>query len=173
MLGPMLADRPERIADGARAWLVFGEWLILAICSGLILGAASRVAMRVVALEANERVGFSVGGSVEVVGFGVLVGAPVAIVFWICRSWRPLPLGSGLVVAAVLFTILALVPPPAAKSALDAMNDTPIATAFAFAAAFALYGVALELFWYWTRSGRRPERSSLPKAGLGGSLGRR
>ena len=151
-----------RIADGLRAGRVFGEWLMLATCSGIILGAASRIAMRVVALETNEPVGFSIGGSLDVVGFGVVVGAPAAVVFWICRSWRSLPLGSGLLVGALLFAILASVPPPAAKSALDATNDTPIVTAFAFAVAFVVYGASLDILWRWMTSDRSHKRGFPP-----------
>lgn len=55
------------IAEFIERGRVFGEWLMLAICAGAILGVASRVAMRIVALEAHEDVGFSVGGSLEVV----------------------------------------------------------------------------------------------------------
>ena len=131
---------------------------MLAICAGMILGAASRIAMRIVALEANGRVGFSIGGSLEVVAFGVVVGAPAAIIFWICRRWRPLPRGSGLVMSGLLFGILASLPPPAAQRALDATDDTGITTAFIFAAAFIAYGLALDILWQWMTSKSQKSR---------------
>ena len=70
------------------AWIrLFGS----AIVAGLVLGAAGRAVMYFVALEAGEAAGFSLGGSVDVILFGALVGTPVALVFWLVRPRVPLP----------------------------------------------------------------------------------
>lgn len=112
---------------------------------GLLLGVAGRAAMRLVALEAGVPVSSSTGGSLEVMAFGALVGAPVALVFFLVRARvrtrYPWP---GLLTGLALFTILALAPPPAARSALGGTPDTPAATALAFAVVFAAWGLALE-----------------------------
>lgn len=126
---------------------VLAFWLVLALLAGLALGVASRAAMRVVALQSGVDPGFSAGGSGEVILFGAIVGAPAAMVYWICRWRYGLPTGSGVVAAVVLFLVMAAWPPPAARSALRDTPDTPLATAVLFALAFVVYGVVLDVLW--------------------------
>lgn len=122
-------------------------WMARAVIAGLWLGMAGRVAMRLVAVDAGLTPAQSVGGSVEVVAFGLLVGAPSALVFWAARArWR-LPRGAGLAYGLLLFAALAGFPPAAARSALAATSDSPAATAGLFALAFAWYGVVLDMIW--------------------------
>jgi hypothetical protein len=133
-----------------------GLWLALAAGAGVALGIAARIAMRIVALQADAPPAFSLGGSVEIVLFGAMLGAPVALVFWMCRRrWR-LPSGSGVVLALGLFAILAARPSPAARGALAATDDAPFVTAMIFGAAFAAYGLVLELLWRFLRPTDRP-----------------
>jgi len=121
--------------------------LLVSCLSGVILGVAARVTMRFVALEAGVSVGFSPGGSLEVVAFGVIIGTPVALLFFAFRSRgqvrQPWP---GLLCSLSLFGILSAVPPPAARSALATTPDTPAATALAFGVVFIAWGVVLEYF---------------------------
>ena len=126
-------------------------WVIFGISAGVWLGLASRIAMRIVAFEAGTNVGFSAGGSLEVVAFGTIVGAPVALVLWACRRRWQLPRWSGTAAGMLLFFILVVFQPPAAKSALAATPDMPLATALLFAAAFASFGVLLDVIWYWRK----------------------
>lgn len=123
-----------------------------ALAAGLVLGVMSRLAMRFVALESGLAGGFSAGGSLEVVLFGALVGAPVALMFALLRphmAWKRPWLG--VATGLSLFAALAAFQPPAARSALDGTPDTPGATALAFAVVFLLWGAGLDWF-----ASRRP-----------------
>ena len=124
-----------------------GAWLLRAACAGMALGIATRVAMRLVALQADVPSAFSLGGSVEVVLLGTIVGAPAALVYWGCRHRFRLPPWSGVIAALLLFAALAARPTPAARSALGATADAPLVTAAIFGAAFVVYGVVLEVLW--------------------------
>jgi hypothetical protein len=109
--------------------------------------------MRGVAVEADVRRGFSIGGSLEVVAFGALLGAPVALAFWAARRrWR-LPRGAGTAVGLLLLAVLSIFQPPAASSALGATPDSPLATGLLFTAAFGSYGLLLDLLWRWRMPG--------------------
>lgn len=121
--------------------------LVAASClAGLVLGFAGRLVMRFVALESGMEGAFSMGGTIEVVAFGAIVGAPVAFLFLTVLR-RP-PAGAipwrGAVVGLTLFALMALIPPDAARSALQGTPDTPAATAAAFAVMFVAWGVWLE-----------------------------
>jgi hypothetical protein len=121
--------------------------LIAACLSGAILGLAARVAMRLVALEAGVAVGFSPGGSLEVVAFGALVGAPVALLFFALRAWRRVRHPwLGVLCGLALFCVLGTIPPPAARSALATTPDTTLSTALVFCVVFVGWGVMLEYF---------------------------
>jgi hypothetical protein len=121
--------------------------LALAACAGAVLGIATRVAMRLVAWQAGVNASFSFGGSFEIVLFGILVGTPLALLYWGCRARFALPRLTGVAAALALFAVLALWPTPSARGALAATPDTPIVTAAIFAAAFLVYGVALDALW--------------------------
>ena len=123
------------------------EWLLLAACAGLTLGVAARVAMRVVALQAEVAPAFSWGGTVEIVVFGALVGAPLALLFWACRQRFHLPPWSSVAAGLLVFGALALWPPPSARSALRGTPGDQSLTVVAFAGVFVVYGVALEALW--------------------------
>src|SRR5262245_26635000 len=100
--------------------------------------------MRLVSLESGGAPEFSPGGSIEVVLFGLLLGAPAALLLLVARSRWTLPAWSGVVVGLTMFGVLALVPPDPARSALAATPDSPAATAALFALAFASYGALLD-----------------------------
>ena len=122
------------------------------MCAGVWLGVAARIAMRLIALQAGLVGGFSSGGSLEVILFGAMFGAPVALVTWSCRSkWR-LPIWFGIIVALALFFLLTMFQPSAARSALGGTPDKPLWTALLFAAAFASYGALLDAIWAWRKS---------------------
>jgi hypothetical protein len=117
----------------------------LSLLSGALLGIAARVVMRFIALESGLDGGFSVGGSLEVVAFGLLVGTPVALAFLSFRRRLsvPAPWG-GVAVGLCLFFVLSVLQPPSAQSALAGTPDTPEATAVAFGVMFAAWGVFLD-----------------------------
>jgi hypothetical protein len=137
-------------------------WIVPATAAGVALGVAARVAMRVVAWQAGVSASFSFGGSLEVVLFGAMIGAPAALVYWACRRRFDLPQGSGIAAGLLLLAALAAWPPPAARSALGGTPDARPATALAFAAAFATYGLVLDLLW--TRNQRGMGRAEVSTA---------
>jgi hypothetical protein len=106
-------------------------------------GVAARLVMRLIALSAGGGGSFSVGGSLEVVAFGAILAAVLALATELLRKWIPRRwLGSAIAVAA--FGIFALLPPPAARSALaTAPESGPLAFAL-FALLFLAYGVLLD-----------------------------
>jgi hypothetical protein len=127
--------------------------LAFAAGAGAVLGIATRVAMRLVAWQAGMNSSFSLSGSLEIVLFGMLIGAPVALLYWVCRDRFALPRLAGVGAALGLFAVLAAWPTSSARSALAATPDTPIVTAVIFGTAFLVYGAALEALW---RLERRP-----------------
>ena len=127
-------------------------WIGLALGAGIWLGIAARIAMRFIALQAGVVPGFSSGGSVEVILFGTMIGTPVALLVWVCRGkWR-LPSWFGTMIGLVLFSLLTVFQPAAARSALGGTPDGPLSTTLLFAAAFLSYGAFLDGIWVWRRS---------------------
>jgi hypothetical protein len=122
-------------------------WIGLAACAGAALGVSARVAMRVIAWQANVSPEFSFAGSAEVVLFGIVVGAPVALLVWACRHRVRLPAWAGVIVSLMLFGVLAVWQPPAARSALLATPDAPAVTALMFLGVFGVYGVVVDALW--------------------------
>lgn len=123
-------------------------WIGLAVSAGAALGVIARAAMRVVAWQAAVEPEFSWGGSLEVVLFGVIIGAPVALLVWACRYRFRLPSGIGVLAGVALFVVLAVWPPPAATSAMDGTGDARLATAAAFLGAFIAYGALVDTLWH-------------------------
>ena len=117
----------------------------LALVAGLLLGVASRVVMRVIGLLSGGTEGFSWGGTIEIVLFGLLIGAPIALFFLALRSHLDWPRPwAGVALGAALFAATALRPPPSAASALAGTPDPPLATAALFAALWLGFGLLLE-----------------------------
>jgi hypothetical protein len=113
--------------------------------AGLALGLAGRVLMRLIALESGLPGRFSPGGSLEVVAFGALIGAPVALVFWVARPRIRIPAPwAGSVLGLLLMGWFSLARPPAARSALAGTPDTPLLTWLGFLSVFVLWGTALD-----------------------------
>lgn len=100
--------------------------------------------MRLIAVAAGSEVGASLGGSLEVVATGVLFGTPGGLGYLVVRKLVP---GSGLwrgaLFGALYFGFLALVPPPAARSAVAALGQLPVALSL-FGFLFVGYGLLLE-----------------------------
>lgn len=115
------------------------------VAAGVGLGIAARVLMRVIALEAGLPGAYSFGGSFEVVLFGLIVGAPIALAFRLVRPRIPLrrPF-AGLALGTVMTVVLALLPPASARSALQGTPDTPVLTFAGFWLLFTLWGIAVD-----------------------------
>jgi hypothetical protein len=137
--------------------------LIAALVAGTVLGVAGRLLMRFIAREAGLPGSFSTGGSLEVVLFGVLLGAPLAAGFWLLRPHLrvPRPL-AGLGFGVVLTALLAVFPPPSGRSALANTPDTPLFTLLGFGLLLTLWGTALDLVTGWNRGGPRDRGTAGP-----------
>lgn len=113
--------------------------------AGAVLGLLGRLVMAGLALVGGGRPRFSLGGSSEVVAFGLLVGVPAAGVFALWLRFAPgRAILKGLAFGLALFALLLLLPPPAARSAAAGAPAVVLRMAVAlFAAAFAAYGLLL------------------------------
>jgi hypothetical protein len=102
--------------------------------------------MRGVAIEADLPGGFSIGGSLEVIASGAMIGTPMA---WLCGLVRhrvPIPRPwFGAVVGTIAFGALAAVPPPAAASALRDTPDAPFITAASFGVMFVIWRMSMDV----------------------------
>ena len=122
-----------------------GTLLLFAVGSSVLLGLAARLSMRFVALESGMAGAFSFGGSLEVIVLGIMIGAPLALLFLTMRRHVAMPAPfAGVLYGVAVFSFLTLVPLPAARSALASTPDPPSATAGAFGLVFVAWGIALE-----------------------------
>jgi hypothetical protein len=122
--------------------------LLWGVVCGVILGIQARIAMRFVARESGLEGAFSLGGSLEVVTFGLGVGAALAWLFFIARHRVPLRSPwAGALYGLAIFLVFATAPPPAAQSALANTPDTPVATALLFTILFVGWGCILEFVY--------------------------
>lgn len=119
------------------------------LVAGIGLGILARVAMRLLAIGAGLRPGASVGGTLEVVATGVLIGGAVGVIYGSIRRWLPPRLWArGLVVGVALAVFFSLYQPPAARSALSGTGHGTLALGL-FAICFVGYGWLLE--WMFRR----------------------
>lgn len=128
-------------------------WAIEAVGAGLLLGASARGAMRLLAWMSGST-GFSRGGSVEIVMFGALLGAPVALAILLVRHWRGWTHAwVGLWTALALFAAALARPSPSATQALASSPLPRWVVLAVFGAVFALFGLWIDLRWR-RRTGR-------------------
>jgi protein-S-isoprenylcysteine O-methyltransferase Ste14 len=140
------------------------RWIAEAILAGVLLGAAARLAMRVLAWLAGTGSGFSRGGSVEIVVFGALLGAPLALAVFGIRGWRrwrhP---WVGVWTALGLYIGALARPSPSAQAALAASPVPGWQILLLFGLVFLAFGLWIDLRWH-ALTGRRPPLSL--RAGL-------
>jgi protein-S-isoprenylcysteine O-methyltransferase Ste14 len=128
-------------------------WAIEAAGAGLLLGAGARGAMRLLAWMSGST-GFSRGGSVEIVIFGALLGAPVALAILLARQWRGWTHPwVGLWTALALFAAAVARPSPSAAQALASSPLSRWTVLAVFGGVFALFGLWIDLRWR-RRTGR-------------------
>ena len=120
--------------------------LTASVVSGIVLGIAARLVMRFIALESGIPGSYSLGGSLEVAAFGAMLGTPLAFAFLMLRLRVSMKAPwVGLLFGLIVFTMLSILRPPSAQSALAGTPDTPLSTALAFALLFAVWGIGLDL----------------------------
>jgi protein-S-isoprenylcysteine O-methyltransferase Ste14 len=129
-------------------------WLFESVLAGVLLGFGARFAMRVLAWLSGTPGGYSSGGSIEIVVFGTLLGAPLALAIFGLRQWcawsHP---WVGLWTSLVLFSALTLRPSPSAKSALAASPLAGWQILLVFGVLFAAFGLWIDVRWH-RRTGR-------------------
>jgi hypothetical protein len=132
-------------------------WVLEALVAGLLLGCGARVAMRVLSWLAGTPAEFSSEGSVEIVVFGTLLGAPFALAVFLLRRWRGWTHPwVGLWASLAVFGALAARPSPSAQSALAASPLPGVAIVLVFGLLFALFGLWIDARWHVRRG--RPVR---------------
>lgn len=124
-------------------WRTAARAIGVALIGGVLLGVGGRVVMRLIALGAGVPPGFSLGGTVEVIATGVLIGAPAALLWLAVRRWLGGRLWRGAAYGALVLAALTLVPPPAARSAFSGVGDLGL-TLGLFGPLFVLFGAAVD-----------------------------
>lgn len=110
----------------------------------LILGIGGRLVMSLIAWRAAIPVGYSVGGTLEVIITGVLFGLGGGLIYGtLAAVWRLDRRSIGAVFGLLYFAGLALYPPPAARSAASGVPQQRPLVLFAFGALFVAYGVSV------------------------------
>ena len=127
-----------------------------AVLAGVLLGTAARVAMRVLVWLAGTAGGFSRGGSVEIVVFGAILGAPVALAVLAIRQWRGWQHPwVGVWTALTLYLAAVARPSPSAQDALASSPLPAWQIVFVFGTAFLAFGLWIDMRWH-AMTGRRP-----------------
>lgn len=125
------------------------RWIAEAILAGVLLGTAARLAMRVLAWLAGTGGGYSRGGSVEIVVFGALLGAPIALAIVLLRQWRgwrhP---WIGLWTALALYIGALARPSPSAQGALAASPLPGWQVLLVFGLVFVAFGLWIDVRWH-------------------------
>lgn len=101
--------------------------------------------MAVLAAVQGTRPGFTLGGTLEVVATGVIIGVPAGLTLLVgrLRVWRSCRF-LGAIGGGLLFSGLALVPPPAARSASTGVSSAVLIVALVlFGTLFVSWGVTL------------------------------
>jgi protein-S-isoprenylcysteine O-methyltransferase Ste14 len=125
------------------------RWAGEAVVAGILLGAAARLAMRGLAWLAGSPGGFSRGGSIEIVVFGALLGAPIALAVFAIRQWRRWEHPwVGVWVAVALYLASVARPSPSAQSALAASPVPGWQIFLVFGLVFLAFGVWIDVRWH-------------------------
>jgi protein-S-isoprenylcysteine O-methyltransferase Ste14 len=115
--------------------------------------------MRVLVWLAGTGGGFSRGGSVEIVAFGALLGAPIAMAILLLRQWRGWPYPwIGLWSALALYIGALARPSPSAQAALASSPLPGWQIVLTFGLVFLAFGLWIDLRWH-ALTGRRPPLS--------------
>ncbi len=124
------------------------RWIAEAVVAGVVLGVTARLAMRALAWLAGSTGAFSRGGSGEIVVFGALLGAPIALAVFALRQWRgwhhP---WVGVWASLALFAVAVARPSPSARSALAASVLPGWQVLLVFGLVFLVFGLWIDFRW--------------------------
>lgn len=110
----------------------------------LVLGIGGRLVMSLIAWRAGIPVGYSLGGTLEVIITGVLFGLGGGLIYGtLVAVWRSDRVSIGAAFGLLYFAVLALYPPAAARSAASGVPQERPLVLFAFGALFVAYGVSV------------------------------
>lgn len=119
-------------------------WGWAGLLGGLWLGIMGRAVMIPIALAAGHELRWSWGGSIEIVVFGVILGAVAVAAWMLLRHIVPrLRAGRGLLFGGILVAIFALLPPPSAQSAVASIGQRTLSLLL-FGALLVSFGVLVE-----------------------------
>jgi len=114
------------------------------IAGVLVLGIGGRLVMSLIALRAGVPVGYSAGGTFEVILTGLFFGLAGGFVYGALLGLvRGRGRWLGPILGLVYFVGLALFPPPAARSAASGFPQHSVFVLIAFGTVFVMYGFAL------------------------------
>ncbi len=115
------------------------------VIGAVVLGVGGRLVMRVVVIMAGGSAGFSVGGTLEVVTFGVLVGAVAGVGYLALRHVIPgHPALKGLIFGVLVYGALLLIPFES-KNAAAGFPDLLGAIVLMFGVLMVVFGTLLSL----------------------------
>ncbi|HEY7411593.1 MAG TPA: hypothetical protein VII13_12655 [Vicinamibacteria bacterium] len=116
-----------------------------ALAGALVLGLGGRAVMRAIALRAGAATGFSLGGTLDVVAFGLLTGVAAGAAWgWLRPRVHLPPVARGAALGALVFALLVALPPPAARGAFAGFTGHAALVLGLFAAVFVAFGLAVE-----------------------------
>lgn len=118
--------------------------LVGTAAGGLLLGGGGRLAMRGVTLLAGSRPGFSVGGTLEVLAFGAIVGAVAGALYpWVRRVLPAATVVRGLLLGILTLVALALLRVPSVVRSASGFPNLQVEVLLVFLPTFLLFGLAL------------------------------
>jgi hypothetical protein len=120
--------------------------ILSAIAGGFVLGIGGRIIMTLIAISEGSVESPTLGGSIEVLLTGIIIGVPARLVFSGLRKYLPFKgLWRGALWGAVLFMILVVFVPEPASSAISGIGSHIIPlTIGLFGLLFIVYGLVME-----------------------------
>jgi hypothetical protein len=124
--------------------------LLAGMLGGVVAGVGARIAMRVVALVTSGVGSFSLGGTLAILLFGVILGMPFGMLFVGVRRWLPgAPLWKGLIFGAALALIFVAPPFLLIEPEGELALVSPLVGLGLFAPLPLVYGVVVAVAAEW------------------------
>lgn len=114
------------------------------VVGAVVLGVGGRIVMSGIALMGHVTPQWSLGGTVDVIAFGAIVGVVSGLVYVAAGAYLPGPhLAKGLFAGLLLFGVMALIRPPSARSAMAGFTTLTTPILLMFGVICLIFGVAL------------------------------